>query len=100
MQGAAAFSPSMALALTPCAPSATGAAFLPLPLPSPLTPFVALMTFRIRMNPDTPGADGMALGLFVLPRGQRPAMGEGGAGMGYAGVAQNGWVVEIDTYQT
>jgi hypothetical protein len=42
----------------------------------------------------------MAFGLFVLPKGQRPVVGEGGAGMGYAGIAQSGWVVEIDTYQT
>lgn len=88
------------LSLTPAQADTIGAAFLPIPLPMLNTSFISSLTFCITLPPSGQAADGMAFGVFVLPEGATPGLGEGGAGMGYEGVSKDGWVVEIDTYQT
>ncbi len=92
---------SFGISLTRCTTSQTGwaAIKLPLSLPRPNTLLFDL-TFRMRKSdPNSDGADGMAL---VLMKGDRMnhVKGKSGFGLGYDGLGEKGdFAIELDTYQ-
>jgi YVTN family beta-propeller protein len=82
------------LRLTPLANNQVGSAFLT--SPNTIAPNTSLSTrFVFRMHGTADGADGMA---FVIQGVGANAIGAGGGGLGYEGIAQS-VAVEMDTYQ-